>query len=151
MLDIIKSHGPVSGHVALRSQWDNDQGRYQHLGSYMVCYRHLSAIERLRSSFAKHPTVVIEKVENGMVFKDYSTSQLPWALHQKIGLKVKRAYGMVHEKQPHTRWEEHWRAVLQHSASIVSENGLKCFNASRNTNVPVRCCDRYESQRWQMD
>ena len=39
-----------------------------------------------------------------------------------FNLKVKRAdYGMVHERRPHERWEEHWRAVLQHSAGIASE------------------------------
>ena len=39
-----------------------------------------------------------------------------------FNLKVKRAYyGMVHERPPHERWQEHWRAVLQHSAGIVRE------------------------------
>ena len=28
---------------------------------------------------------------------------------------------MVHERRPYERWEEHWRAVLQHSAGIASE------------------------------
>ena len=40
----------------------------------------------------------------------------------EFNLKVNRAYyGMVHERRPHERWEEHWRAVLQHSAGIASE------------------------------
>ena len=43
-----------------------------------------------------------------------------------FNLKVKRAYyGMVHERRPHERWEEHWRAVLKHSASIASETERK--------------------------
>ena len=28
---------------------------------------------------------------------------------------------MVHERAPHERWQEHWRAVLQHSAGLASE------------------------------
>ena len=37
-------------------------------------------------------------------------------------LQVKRAYyGMVHERAPHKPWQEHWRAVLQHSAGLASE------------------------------
>ena len=45
-----------------------------------------------------------------------------------FNLKVKRAYyGVVHERRPHERCEEHWRAVhvLQHSASIASATELK--------------------------
>ena len=39
-----------------------------------------------------------------------------------LNLQVKRAYyGMVHERTPHERWQEHWRAVLQHSAGLASE------------------------------
>ena len=43
-----------------------------------------------------------------------------------FNLQVKRAYccmvyGMVHEMTPHERWQEHWRAVLQHPAGIASE------------------------------
>ena len=50
-----------------------------------------------------------------------------------FNLKVKRAYcGMVHERRPHERLEEHWRPVLQHSASIMSENELKCEYMARH-------------------
>ena len=39
-----------------------------------------------------------------------------------FNLQVKRAcYGMVHKRTPHERWQEHWRAVLQHTAGIASE------------------------------
>ena len=30
-------------------------------------------------------------------------------------------YGMVHERTPHERRQEHWRAVLQHTAGLASE------------------------------
>ena len=44
----------------------------------------------------------------------------------RFNLKVKRAYyGIVHERRPHKRWEEHWRAVLQHSAGIAIETERK--------------------------
>ena len=52
-----------------------------------------------------------------------------------FNLKVKRAYyGMVHERRPHEGWEQHWirRAILQHSANIVSENGLKYEHMARH-------------------
>ena len=43
-----------------------------------------------------------------------------------FNLQVKRAYyGMVHERPPHKRWQEHWRAVLQHVAGIASETERK--------------------------
>ena len=43
-----------------------------------------------------------------------------------FNLQVKRAYyGMVHERSPHERWQEHWRAVMQHSAGIASEKEMK--------------------------
>ena len=43
-----------------------------------------------------------------------------------FNLQVKRAYyGMVHERSPHERWQEHWRAVMQHSAGIASETEKK--------------------------
>ena len=39
-----------------------------------------------------------------------------------FNLQVKRAYyGMVHERAPDERWQEHWRAVMQHSAGFASE------------------------------
>jgi hypothetical protein len=28
---------------------------------------------------------------------------------------------MVHERSPHERWQEHWRAVMQHGAGIATE------------------------------
>ena len=38
-----------------------------------------------------------------------------------FNLQVKRAYyGMVHERTPHERRQEHWRAVLQHTAGLAS-------------------------------
>jgi hypothetical protein len=43
-----------------------------------------------------------------------------------FNLQVKRAYyGMVHERSPHERWQEHWRAVMQHSANLASETERK--------------------------
>ena len=39
-----------------------------------------------------------------------------------FSLQTKRAYyGMVHERSPHERWQEHWRAVMQHGAGIATE------------------------------
>ena len=43
-----------------------------------------------------------------------------------FNLQVKRAYyGMVHKRSPHERWQEHWKAVMQHSAGITSEVEMK--------------------------
>ena len=43
-----------------------------------------------------------------------------------FNLQVKRAYyGMVHERTPHERWKEHWRAILQHTAGLASETERK--------------------------
>ena len=50
---------------------------------------------------------------------------LSYIILVSISNYVKRAYyGMVHERRPHGRWEEHWRATLQHSAHIASETEL---------------------------
>ena len=50
-------------------------------------------------------------------------------VYSGFNLNVKRAYsGMVHDRRPHKRWEEHWRATLytlQHSAHIASEKELR--------------------------
>ena len=50
-----------------------------------------------------------------------------------FNLQVNRAYyGMVHERAPHERWQEHWRAVMQHSANLASEIEQKCAFMARH-------------------
>ena len=39
---------------------------------------------------------------------------------------VKRHYyGMVHNREPHQRWQEHWRAILKHGSGMATEKELK--------------------------
>ena len=50
-----------------------------------------------------------------------------------VHIQVKRAYyGMVHERTPHERWQEHRRAVMQHSANLTSDNEQTCAFVARH-------------------
>ena len=46
---------------------------------------------------------------------------------------VKRPYyGMVHNREPHQRWQKHWRAILQHGSGMATEKGLSYSHMSQN-------------------
>ena len=72
----------------MRTKHNNDMGRNQHIGVYIVCYRFVVSVQRIRVLFQGHPTVTIELMGKDMVCKDYSTSPVPRSLRQKVGHKV---------------------------------------------------------------
>lgn len=84
VLDVIKTQGPVDAYVVLRAP-HNNTGRYQHNGSYIVCYRHSESLRRLKAQFRGHGTIVVEDMANGTVFKDYSYNKVAPSLQQKVG------------------------------------------------------------------
>ena len=50
-----------------------------------------------------------------------------------FSFKSKRPYyGMVHNRAPHGRWQEHWRAILQHGSGIAIEKEQKYSFMSHN-------------------
>jgi hypothetical protein len=50
-----------------------------------------------------------------------------------FSFKSKRPYyGLVHNRAPHGRWQEHWRAILQHGSGIAIEKEQKYSFMSHN-------------------
>ena len=50
--------------------------------------------------------------------------------------RVKRPYyGLVHARAPHKRWQEHWRAILQHGSALATEKELKYSCMDHNVNA----------------
>ena len=46
---------------------------------------------------------------------------------------AKRPYcGMVHNREPRRRWQEHWRAILQHASGMATEKEFKCAYMSQH-------------------
>ena len=41
-------------------------------------------------------------------------------------------YGMVHNRAPHQRWQEHWRAILQHGSGMAIEKEQKYMFMSQH-------------------
>ena len=47
---------------------------------------------------------------------------------------VRRPYcGMLHNRKPHQRWQEHWRATIQHGSGMATEK-----ERNKNTRICLR-------------
>ena len=85
VLDVIKTQGPVDAYVVLRAPHNNNFGRYQHNGSYIVRYRHSESLRRLKAQFRGHRSITVEDMANGTVLKDYRYNKVAPSLQQKVG------------------------------------------------------------------
>ena len=54
-------------------------------------------------------------------------------VHVGFSFRTKRPYyGLVHNRKPQERWQEHWRAILQHGSGMATEREQKYSYMSHN-------------------